>query len=112
MKKIRHEPGRYEVSVKYTTASAANNGTYSITFNDQAFAVTVVPTPSEPQARTETVGMVRLAPGEYEIQVRPTDIRGGELMRLFNVSLVPKSEKIANRFSGALMDERVLPGRP
>jgi hypothetical protein len=88
--KVRvNEPGRYEVSVKYTTASAANNGTYSVTFNDQAFAVTVVPTPSESQARTETVGTVRLVPGEYEIQVKPTDIRGGELMRLFSVSLTP-----------------------
>jgi len=88
--KVRvNEPGRYEVSVKYTTASAASNGTYSVTFNDQAFAGTVVPTPSESQARTETVGTVRLVPGEYEIQVKPTDIRGGELMRLFSISLTP-----------------------
>ena len=88
--KVRvNEPGRYEVSVKYTTASAANNGTYSVTFNDQAFVVTVVPTPSETQARTEKVGTVRLVPGEYEIQVKPADIRGGELMRLFSISLTP-----------------------
>jgi len=88
--KIRvNEPGRYEVLVKYTTASAANNGTYSVTFNDQAFVVTVVPTPSETQARTEKVGTVRLVPGEYEIQVKPADIRGGELMRLFSISLTP-----------------------
>ena len=32
---------------------------------------------------------VRLARGEYEIQVKPSEIRGGELMRLFNVSLAP-----------------------
>ena len=88
--KVRvNEPGRYEVSVKYTTASAANNGTYSVIFNDQAFAVTVVPTLSETEGRTETVGTVRLVPGEYEIQVRPADIRGGELMRLFSLSLTP-----------------------
>jgi alpha-L-fucosidase len=84
-----NEPGRYEVSVKYTTASGANNGTYSVTFNDQAFVVTVVPTPIETQARTEKVGTVRLVPGEYEIQVKPEDIRGGELMRLFSISLTP-----------------------
>src|SRR6266849_3559011 len=90
--KIRvNEPGRYEVSVKYTTASAANNGTYSVTFNDQAFAVTVVPTPNETEARTEAVGTVRLVTGEYEIQVKPTDIRGGELMRLFSISLTPSA---------------------
>ena len=88
--KVRvNEPGRYEVLVKYTTASAANNGTYSVTFNDQAFVVTVVATPSETQARTEKVGTVRLVPGEYEIQVKPADIRGGELMRLFSISLTP-----------------------
>jgi hypothetical protein len=32
---------------------------------------------------------VRLVPGEYEIQVKPEDIRGGELMRLFSISLTP-----------------------
>ncbi len=89
--KVRvNEPATYEISVKYTTASAANNGTYSISFGDQAFPVSVVPTASEPQATTATVGTVRLEPGEYEIQVKPSDIRGGELMRLFNISLTPK----------------------
>src|SRR5712691_8861653 len=62
---------------------------YSVTFNDQAFVVTVVPTPSETEARTEKVGTVRLVPAEYEIQVKPADIRGGELMRLFSISLTP-----------------------
>ena len=83
------EPQRYEISVKYTTASAANTGTYSISFGDQVFPVTVVPTSSESQATTIKIGTVRLAPGEYEIQVKPSEIRGGELMRLFNVSLAP-----------------------
>jgi alpha-L-fucosidase len=88
--KVRvNEPQRYELSVKYTTASTANTGTYSISFGDQAFPVTVVPTSSESQATTIKVGTVRLAPGEYEIQVKPAEIRGGELIRLFNVSLTP-----------------------
>lgn len=38
---------------------------------------------------TAKVGTVRLVPGEYEIQVKPVDIRGGELMRLFSISLTP-----------------------
>lgn len=88
--KIRvNEPNRYEISVRYTTASAANTGTYSITLGDQAFPVSVVPTPGETQAATTTVGTVRLVPGDYEIQVKPSEIRGGELMRLFNISLTP-----------------------
>lgn len=49
--------------------------------------MTVVPTQNESQATTTTVGTVMLVPGEYEIQIRPIDIRGGELMRLFNLSL-------------------------
>jgi alpha-L-fucosidase len=103
--KVRvNEMGSYEISVKYTTPSAANNGTYSITFNDQAIEVSVVPTPSETQARTEKVGKVRLVPGEYEIQVKPTDIRGGELMRLFSISLTPAGN--AGTLAGI---ERVIP---
>jgi alpha-L-fucosidase len=88
--KVRvNESQSYDVSVRYTTASAANTGTYSISFDDQAFPVTVVPTPTESQATTTKVATVRLGSGEYEIQVKPSEIRGGELMRLFNVTLTP-----------------------
>jgi len=90
--KVRvNEPMSYEISVKYTTASAANHGTYSIAFGDQVFKVTVIPTANENQPATVKVGTVRLVPGEYEIGVRPVDIQGGELMRLFHIALTPEN---------------------
>jgi len=53
----------------------------------------VVPTASEPTAATVTLGRIKLAPGKYEIAVKPVEIKGGELMRLFNVILTPLASK-------------------
>ncbi len=35
------------------------------------------------------MGTVRFVHGEYEIRVKPTNTRGGELMRLFSIALTP-----------------------
>jgi hypothetical protein len=64
----------------------------------------VEPTPSENQQTTVTLGRVKLSPGEYELAVKPVDIQGGELMRLFHVSMTPveakRSEGADIRLSG------------
>jgi hypothetical protein len=88
--KVRvNEPTEYEVRVKYTTPSAANRGTYTVTIGDQELKAEVEPTPQETQPATATLGRVRLSAGEHEIMVKPSEIKGGELMRLFDISLAP-----------------------
>jgi len=54
---------------------------------------TVKPTPNENESTTVCLGRVKLLPGKYEIAVRPVEIKGGELMRLFHVSLTPVASK-------------------
>jgi hypothetical protein len=103
--KIRvNEPTEFEVTTKYTTGSTANRGSYTVTIGDHVLKAAVEPTPSENQQATATLGRVMLSPGEYEVSVKPVDIQGGELMRLFNVSMTPiavkKSEGAAIRPSG------------
>jgi alpha-L-fucosidase len=88
--KVRvNEPTEFEVTTKYTTGSTANRGSYAVTIGDHVLKAAVEPTPSENQQATVTLGRVKLSPGEYELSVKPVDIQGGELMRLFNVSMTP-----------------------
>jgi hypothetical protein len=88
--KIRmNEPSEFEVSLKYTTGSTANRGSYNVTIGDQVLKTRVEPTTDENQAATATLGRVKLNAGEYEIMVKPLDIQGGELMRMFYLALRP-----------------------
>jgi len=88
-----NEAAEYEVSLKYTTASKENSGSYSVSIGQQTFQAVVVPTASEPKAATVILGRVKLASGKYEVAVKPVEIKGGELMRLFHISLTPVSTK-------------------
>jgi len=87
------ESSEFEVSLKYTTASNANKGSYTVNIGNQILEGIVEPTPNENQSKTAPLGRIKLSPGEYELTVKPTDIQGGELMRLFNVSLKPVEPK-------------------
>ena len=81
--------GEFEVAVKYTTGSKDNVGRYEVALGDQKLAATIQPTANENESTVVTLGRVKLGPGKHEIAVRPVDIKGGELMRLFYVSLTP-----------------------
>jgi alpha-L-fucosidase len=83
------EAAEFEVAAKYTTASNENRGGYAVHIGGLVLRAAVEPTPRESEPATVALGRVKLPPGEYEIAVKPTDIRGGELMRLFHVSLTP-----------------------
>lgn len=88
--KVRvNQPSEFEVSLKYTTGSPANRGNYTIAIGDQLLKGTVEPTPNENQSATTTLGRVTLQTGEYEIAVKPVEIQGGELMRMFHIALTP-----------------------
>jgi|GEM_PF-455441 len=92
-----NQPAEFDVEVKYTTVSKDNRGSYIINIGDKTLKVTVEPTPNENQSATVKLGRVKLAAGEFEVAVKPTDIQGGELMRLFHVSLIPVDVKSALR---------------
>lgn len=82
-----NEPAEFEVWAKYTTGSSANRGNYTVTIGDQVLKATVAPTPNENQSATVSLGRINLKPGGHEIVVKPVDIQGGELMRLFHLEL-------------------------
>jgi hypothetical protein len=88
-----NEATEYEVAVKYTTGSKNNNGTFEVSIGDQTLKGAVTPTSSENESTVLTLGRVKLGPGKHQIAVRPMEIKGGELMRLFYVSLTRVSAK-------------------
>lgn len=88
-----NEGAEYEVSVKYTTASSENRGTYAVSIGQHVLQATIVPTPRESEATTVNLGRIRLTPGEYDVAVKPVEIKGGELMRLFHLTLTPAPGK-------------------
>ncbi|MEK6281914.1 MAG: alpha-L-fucosidase [Acidobacteriota bacterium] len=87
------EASEFEVSLKYTTNSTANRGSYAVTIGDQVLKNKVDPTASESESKTVVLGRVKLRPGDYEVAVKPTDIQGGELMRPFYLALTPVETK-------------------
>lgn len=88
--KVRlNEQAEFEVLAKYTTGSSANRGSYTVTLGDQVLKAAVEPTPNENQSATASLGRVNLKAGGYEIRLKPVDIQGGELMRLFHLELRP-----------------------
>jgi hypothetical protein len=82
-------PSEFEVALKYTTASKENVGTYELVIGEQKLRGTVQPTANENESKTVSLGRVKLGPGKHGIAVRPIEIKGNELMRLFHVSLTP-----------------------
>lgn len=92
--------GRYALqqtslsTAKYTTGSSDNRGSYTVNIGAQVLKATVEPTRSDNQSTTVSLGQIKLAPGQYEIAVKPVEIKGGELMRLFNVALTPVSDML------------------
>ena len=79
----------FEVAVKYTTASKDNVGSYEVVVGDQKLRGSVQPTPNENESATVSIGRIKLGPGNHEVAVKPVEIKGSELMRLFYVSLTP-----------------------
>ncbi len=83
----------FEVKVKYATGSKENVGSYEVKIGEQKLQGVVQPTPSENESTVITLGTVKLGPGKHEIAVKPTEIKGGELMRLFYLELTPVNAK-------------------
>jgi len=88
-----NEAAEYEVSLKYTTASNENRGSYAVSIGQHVLQATIVPTQRESEATTVTLGRIKLTPGKYDITVKPVEIKGGELMRLFHLTLTPITSK-------------------
>jgi alpha-L-fucosidase len=80
-----NQPGSYEVFAVYDAAAGSTGGSYMVKLGKTTVAGTV----SEGENLRVSLGRVELAPGAFEIAVVPDRIKGGELMRLRSITLVP-----------------------
>ena len=88
-----NEAAEYEVSIKYTTATNENRGSYTVSIGQHVLQATIEPTVRESEATTVSLGRIKLTPGKYDVAVKPVEIKGGEFMRLFHVTLTPVVNK-------------------
>ena len=77
-------PVTFEVTISFDAEAASAGGTYIVHIGEGTLQGTV----TTPRGRP-TLGRVRLQPGSFEIRVGPTEIKGGELMRLRSITLTP-----------------------
>jgi hypothetical protein len=83
------EDATFDVSIRYSTGTPQNSGSFVVQLADQALEATIEPTDSPARPRDVALGKVQLKKGEFEIAIKPVEIKGGELFRPFTLTLVP-----------------------
>lgn len=84
-------PATFDVSVRYSTTSEEQTGSYALKLGDKTLTGQVKPTKGPKDLGTADLGTLTLPAGATEIRLQPTDVQGGDLMQLFEVVLTPKS---------------------
>ncbi|HEV3417384.1 MAG TPA: alpha-L-fucosidase [Pirellulales bacterium] len=88
--KVRlNELATFDVSVKYSTTSTQETGSYLVKFDRQSLEGQVQPTRGAKDIQTVKLGQIKLSAGEEEILLQPTQINGGDLMQFFELILTP-----------------------
>jgi alpha-L-fucosidase len=83
------ETTTFTVAATYNTHGPTNTGTYTLATAGQTLPGKVVPTENDSTFRTDELGRITLSAGEHTIVIRPTEITGGNLMRLRQLELAP-----------------------
>jgi len=86
-----NQPAELEVWAKYSTGSAGSGGKFAVEIAGQKIEATVEPTAKDTEPREVKLGVVKVAPGIAAVRVTPVQIQGGELMRLWAVTLQPST---------------------
>lgn len=82
-------PTDYRLYMKYETDADGGGSTYRIDAGKETIQGKVKVPSHRSHIFTEDLGAVRLAAGEQQISLKAGSIRGDELMKLFEVDLVP-----------------------
>ncbi|MGH9523085.1 MAG: alpha-L-fucosidase [Terriglobales bacterium] len=83
------QPATLDVAVRYTTGSPNDGGNYVVEAGGQKLNATVEPAAKESEAKTAQIGRMSLPAGQTELVIRPTQVKGEELMRIFEITLTP-----------------------
>ncbi|GAA4300062.1 alpha-L-fucosidase [Compostibacter hankyongensis] len=83
------QPAVFRVSIKYSTDADNRGITYRITVAGQTLEKKVQVPAHKDRIYTEEIGTVKIPSGLQELSIRPAEIRGNEVMKLFGVTLTP-----------------------
>lgn len=81
-------PARFKVIIKYVT-SPDTDGDYELKLGDLVYREKVIPTKGGNQVITKEAGTVKLNAGTNEAVVSALEIKGPELLKLFEIQLIP-----------------------
>jgi alpha-L-fucosidase len=88
--KVRlNAPATFDVSLTYSTLSTEQTGTYALVAGDQKLAGGVKPTKNATTLEEVKLGQLQLPAGETQIHINPVEVRGDDLMNLFEINLKP-----------------------
>ncbi len=80
---------RYRVTANYGSPTKDSKGAFAITGGGKTLSARVQPTERPTAFANVVVGEIDLPAGEFTLSIRPTDLAGGELMRLRLLELTP-----------------------
>lgn len=86
----------YHIVLKYA-GSEDSEGAYHLQIGDFKKQANIPAGQENGQVYTKELGKVTLKPGKYELEITPEEIKGGELMRLLEIELVPEDFKRSNK---------------
>ena len=82
-------PTRFRVAANYATGKTENGGAFVIAAGRAKLAGTVQPTERATDYRTVSLGEIEFPAGDSIVSLRPTEITGGDLMKLRTLELTP-----------------------
>jgi len=81
------EPVKYKAVARYV-APAQTGGTYEVKLGNFKKEL-LVTTGKNDEVITQEVGTISLNPAQYQLTIKPVNIKGGELMKLLEIQLIP-----------------------
>jgi alpha-L-fucosidase len=86
-----NDPAEFEVWAKYSTGSPDAAGRFAIEIGGQRVEGDIVPTAKDTEPREVNVGILKIPAGPAGVRVIPVRMGGGEMVRLFAVTLKPRA---------------------
>jgi len=84
-----NDAAQFEVWAKYSTGTSKIHGRFAVEIGKQRLEADIESTEKDTEPREVKVGMVKVTAGAAGVRVVPVKIEGGELMRLFSITLKP-----------------------
>lgn len=92
--RVPENGARCMVNIKYAADASTGSNTFTIKANGQTLkGKTQAVTAKGETIVSQELGALRFAPGVYTLEMRPENISGKELMKLFEITLTPISYK-------------------